>query len=177
MTRVVGFDINATYLDEARRRFGARLNLELHCVDLSQDELNVAPVALVHSALFFEHAGLDRAFENALSLVDVAHFRSLMQNCRFEFLKEERLSLPTGKTLSHLRLGGVFCKLERVASPTPALHRKFLATLDVRPEDEDPSNTLLDGQSQLDWLKDIGFVDVDCQWKWRELALLVGTRA
>src|SRR6266480_2551001 len=38
MTRIVGFDINATYLDEVRRRFGARPNLELHCVDLSRDE-------------------------------------------------------------------------------------------------------------------------------------------
>jgi len=29
----------------------------------------VAPVALVHAALFFEHAGLGRALDNALSLV------------------------------------------------------------------------------------------------------------
>jgi hypothetical protein len=47
----------------------AHPNLELHCVDLSQDELRVAPVALVHAALFFEHAGLGRALDNALSLV------------------------------------------------------------------------------------------------------------
>ena len=47
-------------------------------------------------------------------------------------------------------------------SPTPALHRKFLATLDVRPEYEDPSNKLLDAQSQLDWMEDIGFLDADC---------------
>ena len=83
----------------------------------------------------------------------------------------------TEEVYSHLRPGGVFCNLEHVASPTPALHRKFLATLDVRPEDEDPSNKLLDVQSQLDWMEDIGFVDVDCHWKWRELALFVGTRA
>jgi hypothetical protein len=56
------------------------------------------------------------------------------------------------------------------------LHRKFLATLDLQPEDEDPSNKLLDVQTQLDWLREIGFVDVDCHWKWRELALLVATR-
>jgi Methyltransferase domain len=66
MERVVGFDINATYLDEVRRRFGSCPNLELHCVDLSKDELESSPVALVHAALFFEHAGLDRALENAL---------------------------------------------------------------------------------------------------------------
>src|SRR6478672_1093699 len=67
--RVVGVDINARYLDEVRRRFGTHPNLELHCVDLSEDELRVAPVALVHASLFFEHAGLGRALDNALSLV------------------------------------------------------------------------------------------------------------
>jgi len=67
--RIVGVDINAGYLDEVRRRFGTQSPLELHCVDLSQDQLAVAPVALVHAALFFEHAGLGRALDNALSLV------------------------------------------------------------------------------------------------------------
>jgi threonine dehydrogenase-like Zn-dependent dehydrogenase len=67
--RIVGIDINDRYLDEVRRRFGRHANLELHCVDLSRDDPRVAPVALVHAALFFEHAGLGRALESALSLV------------------------------------------------------------------------------------------------------------
>ena len=69
LKRIVGVDINPGYLDEVRRRFVTHPNLELHCVDLSEDELRVAPVALVHAALFFEHAGLGRALDNALSLV------------------------------------------------------------------------------------------------------------
>lgn len=67
--RIVGFDINAQYLDEVRRRFGTLSGLELHCLDLAEHCLSVAPVALVHAALIFEHVGLDRALENALSLM------------------------------------------------------------------------------------------------------------
>ena len=78
---------------------------------------------------------------------------------------------------SRLRPGGIFCNLEHVASPTFALHHSFLAALGVRPEEEDPSNKLLDVHEQLRWLREIGFTDVDCHWKWRELALFAGLRS
>ena len=75
-----------------------------------------------------------------------------------------------------LRPGGVFLNLEHVASPTDALHLQFQEALGVGPAGEDPSNKLLDVETQLSWLRAIGLVDVDCHWKWRELALLAGSR-
>jgi tRNA (cmo5U34)-methyltransferase len=73
-----------------------------------------------------------------------------------------------------LKPGGVFCNLEHVDSPSKRLHEGFLEAIGW--PDEDPSNKLLDLETQLSWLREIGFADVDCHWKWRELALFAGVR-
>jgi hypothetical protein len=67
--RIVGVDINPAYLDKVQERFGALPGLELHCLDLAEQDISLAPVALVHAALIFEHAGIGLALEHALSLV------------------------------------------------------------------------------------------------------------
>jgi tRNA (cmo5U34)-methyltransferase len=70
----------------------------------------------------------------------------------------------------------VFCNLEHVAPASPRSHQRFLEAMGLTAAEEDPSNKLLDLHSQLEWLREIGFRDVDCYWKWRELALLVGNK-
>ena len=68
-SRVVGIDVNPAYLEAIRRRFPDLRGLELVCADLEHETLDVEPVALVHAALVFEHAGLGRCLESAVSLV------------------------------------------------------------------------------------------------------------
>jgi SAM-dependent methyltransferase len=88
----------------------------------------------------------------------------------------ERQRALYGEVYELLRPGGVFVNAEHVASPTPALHDEFLAALGVDPGEDDPSNQLVPVERQLEWLDDLGFHDVDCFWKWRELAVLAGRR-
>ncbi|KAA6464539.1 methyltransferase domain-containing protein [Acidobacteria bacterium AB60] len=68
--RVVGVDINQKYLDQVHRRFPQLPGLESHCHDLAHDVLSIPQVDLVYAALIFEHAGLGRALDNALALVE-----------------------------------------------------------------------------------------------------------
>jgi hypothetical protein len=72
--------------------------------------------------------------------------------------------------------GGIFCNLEHVASPNDRVHQRFLDAMGINPQEEDPSNKLLDVETQLRWLRELGYEDVDCYWKWRELALLIGRK-
>ncbi|HLK69287.1 MAG TPA: hypothetical protein VKU19_37905 [Bryobacteraceae bacterium] len=79
-TRVVGLDVNLSYLNAVKRRFGQLPGLELHEVDLTADLPQMPRVELVHAALIFEHAGVGRALENALSLVEKdGHFSVVLQ--------------------------------------------------------------------------------------------------
>jgi hypothetical protein len=67
--RVVGLDVNSHYLEVARQRYAFLSGLELHYIDLAETLVDLEPVQLVHAALIFEHTGLGRCLENALSLV------------------------------------------------------------------------------------------------------------
>ncbi len=79
-----------------------------------------------------------------------------------------------GEVFDRLTPGGTFLNLEHVASATPELHEQFLDAIGRTPATDDPSNKLAPVETQLEWLREIGFDQVECYWKWRELALFGG---
>jgi tRNA (cmo5U34)-methyltransferase len=67
---------------------------------------------------------------------------------------------------------GIFANLEVVASATPELHRQFLDL--IGRTDDDPEDRLASVEAQLLWMGQAGLCQVDCLWRWRGFALLVG---
>jgi SAM-dependent methyltransferase len=109
-------------------------------------------------------------------LPDLGRFDAVVSSFAIHHLEHGRKQQLYREVWAALN-GGVFCNLEHVASASAYGHERFLAAMGTAPEEEDPSNQLLDVWTQLEWLREIGFADVDCYWKWRELALLVGRKS
>ena len=110
------------------------------------------------------------------SLLQLGRFDVVVSSFAIHHCADTRKRAIYDEVFRLLEPGGVFLNLEHVSSATPALHQRFLDELGITPEQEDAGNILLDTQSQLRWLREIGFVDVDSYWKWLELSLFGGIR-
>lgn len=142
----VGVDFSEVMLETARRRFDGEGSIELVEHDMT------AP------------------------LPPLGSFDAVVSSFAIHHLEHDRKRSLYAEAFDLLRPGGVFANFEHVASATPRLHLAFLAAIDEPTEHEDPSDRLLDVEAQLAWLREIGFEDVDCYWKWLEMALLVGVK-
>ncbi len=140
----VGLDFSELMLTAARERFAGDAHIELVEHDLAEP------------------------------LPALGRFDAVVSSMAIHHLEHERKRALYGEVVDLLEPGGVFANFEHVASPSQRLHLAFFAAIGEPLEDEDPSDRLLDVESQLVWLRELGLDDVDCYWKWLEMALLVG---
>ncbi len=143
----IAIDFSATMLSAAKNRFAKDASVELIAHNLDEP---LPP--------------------------NLGSFDAVVSSFAIHHLTHERKRSLYTEIFHLLEPGGIFCNLEHVSSPTPALHQRFRRALGIENQPEDPSNKLLDVETQLVWLPEIGFTDVDCYWKWLELALLIGVK-
>jgi SAM-dependent methyltransferase len=107
-------------------------------------------------------------------LPDLGTFDAVISSFALHHCSPARVQDLYQEVFALLHPGGVFVNAEHVASTTPALHEAFLKALGKTLADDDPSNQLVGTEQHLTWLNAAGFEDVDCFWKWRELAVVGG---
>jgi len=143
----VGLDFQPEMLDRARARFAGTGAVEIRRHDLDE------PLP-----------------------ADLGEFDLVVSGFAIHHLVPDRQRALYGEIFGVLRPGGVFANVEHVASSTPARHVEFLFALGSSPELDDPSNKLVAVASHLAWLDGFGYVDAECLWKWRELAVVTGNK-
>ena len=168
----VGLDGSEAMLDLARLRLGA-LNARVENLFLA--DFN------------------DSSWRNCL---ECKKFDAVVSGFAIHHSEDERKKQLYSEIYDLLNPGGVFVNIEHVASATPLgetlFNRLFAAHIvrmklsngeitdfnTVLREHEGrldkSANRLAPVETQLQWLRDIGFTDVDCYWKQYELAVLAG---
>ena len=87
---------------------------------------------------------------------DLGKFDAIISSFAIHHLMHNRKRNLYSEIFSILKQGGIFCNLGQ------------------RPINKEHAKTSTKINIQLEWLLEIGFVDVDCYWRWLEFALLIG---
>jgi tRNA (cmo5U34)-methyltransferase len=152
---------------------------------LKIDRPQTQSVALDFSPTMLEAAKTQFAEDNTVQVIthnldeplpNLGTFDAVVSSFAIHHLIHARKRSLYTEIFALLEPGGIFCNLEHVASPNAKVHEQFRVALGISEHPDDPSNILLDVETQLQWFREIGFNDVDCYWKWLEMALLIGVK-
>jgi SAM-dependent methyltransferase len=115
-----------------------------------------------------------RAHELGLPLAVEGPFDAVVSGLAIHHLEDERKRALFGEVRALLAPGGVFANLDLVSPASHQIHERFRR--EIGRTEDDPADRLADLGEQLGWLRDAEFREVDCHFKWLELALLVALR-
>jgi SAM-dependent methyltransferase len=105
---------------------------------------------------------------------EIGRFGVVVSGFAIHHLDHERKRSLFAEIADLLEPGGVFANLEVVRCATPELHAEF--NLLIGRTGGDPEDVLAGVEEQLAWMRAAGLAQVDCYWRWRGFALLVGAR-
>lgn len=119
------------------------------------------------------HADL-RTHDLRLPLEEERPFDAIVSGLAIHHLEDNRKRELFAEVYALLAPGGAFANLDLVAPASPQLHERFRR--EIGRIEDDPSDRLAGLSDQLAWLRDSGFSEVDCHFKWLELALIVAVK-
>ena len=102
----------------------------------------------------------------------LGRFDLVVSGFAIHHLSDSRKQELFQEVVGQLEVDGLFVNLEVVASATAERHAEFLAAIGRTADD--PEDQLAPIEDQLAWMRDAGMTNVDCLWRWRGFALMVG---
>jgi tRNA (cmo5U34)-methyltransferase len=115
-----------------------------------------------------------RVHDLALPLDGLGPLDAAVSGLAIHHLEDERKRALFEEVHALLTPGGVFANLDLVASASARLHERFRR--EIGRTKDDPTDHLADLAEQMGWLREAGFAEVDCHFKWLELALVVAVK-
>ncbi len=157
-------DLGAGYGIVTREILTAYPNAQVVCLDGSAEMLKHAKARLAdwEDQLSFAVANFD--FPDWLAALPAnSQFDAVLSSRAIHHTVDERKQALYGEIFQMLKPGGCFANHDLVRKPDDTVH--------------DAANPFGTVEDQLAWLKDIGFVDVECFWQTEGRALFGGYKS
>jgi SAM-dependent methyltransferase len=110
----------------------------------------------------------------ALPLGDMPPVDAVVSGLAIHHLEDERKRELFAEIHVLLTPGGVFANLDLVASASSRLHERFRR--EIGRTEDDPTDRLAYLAAQMSWLREAGFAEVDCHFKWLEMTLVIAVK-
>jgi SAM-dependent methyltransferase len=115
-----------------------------------------------------------RQHDLSLPLPQLGPLDAVVSGLAIHHLDDARKRALFGEINALMAPGGVFANLDLVRSASAQLHERFRR--EIGRAQDDPTDCLSDLSEQIDWLRECGFTEVDCHFKWLELALVIAVK-